>query len=569
MGIPRFFRYISNQFPDIYNHISFKNGFYTNQNEQQIDNLYLDANGILHNCARDVYFPKYRKKSNISKELQLFEAIGEYINQLLLFVKPKSLFYIAIDGPAPLAKQAQQRQRRYRSVDSKTPEELAIFDSVAITPGTQFMSKLSKFMRYYIRKKITERDEWKGIKVIFSGPEVPGEGEHKIVDFIRNNPSSKGLTHCMYGLDADLFMLSLGTHCSNFYLLREDQFTTSWTDTFFYKVNIGLLREKMYELWGNNSGNMENLINDFIFICFLVGNDFLHALPVCHELEQSIDLLMNIHKLYLGSKYITNNDNTPFNINHLKILFEYLEKIEEANISGQFYKSSFENITLTSSLKTTNRPDLGIDIKKYRTLYYEKVGLNPDNSDHIYDFCKQYLQGLEWVNNYYHSKPKNWEWFFPFHYSPLVLDLLEYINNPNPKHSLVLVSNTQTICILPFQQLLCVLPPKSKKLIPKYLQDVFEYENMKGYYPEKYKIDYEGKNKEWEGIAILPFIDFKDIVDSYNKATMIAKEKGIEVEYPHNNFGSNVEFYYTPGIKYDYKSNYGVITNCNVKYRNF
>ncbi len=60
----------------------------------------------------------------------------------------------------------------------------------------------------------------KGAEVVFSGPDVPGEGEHKVMDMIRKiqeeeqelaklDPSfeTKRKRHCMYGLDADLIML--------------------------------------------------------------------------------------------------------------------------------------------------------------------------------------------------------------------------------------------------------------------------------------------------------------------------------------------------------------------------
>lgn len=99
---------------------------------------------------------------------------------------------MAIDGVAPRAKLNQQRSRRFRSAkdmaeatkdlkDINTTEgSSAVFDSNCITPGTEFLAKVSDTIQYFIRKKIKEDPIWHNLTVIFSGADIPGEGEHKV-----------------------------------------------------------------------------------------------------------------------------------------------------------------------------------------------------------------------------------------------------------------------------------------------------------------------------------------------------------------------------------------------------
>ena len=391
MGVPAMFRWLSQKYPKIVSGVIEElpkevdgeqipvDRAQKNPNGEEFDNLYLDMNGIVHPCSH----PEDKKAPRSEAAMML--AIFEYTDRVVGMVRPRKLLYLAVDGVAPRAKMNQQRSRRFRSAqeakekdeeaaefrkmlnsqkasrgeDINTLEEVVekTWDSNAITPGTPFMFLLAESLQYWCAYKYTTDPSWQDMKVIISDASVPGEGEHKIMNFIRSqralpthNPNTR---HVIYGLDADLIMLGLATHEPHFRVLREDVFfetgkdkvctqcgrkghmrnncthigevkltedeaNKEWAETShppkpFIWLHVNILREylaiEMDAPGRKFTYNLERALDDWVFMCFFVGNDFLPHLPSLEIRDQGIDTLIGIWRGLVPqmTDYVTNN----------------------------------------------------------------------------------------------------------------------------------------------------------------------------------------------------------------------------------------------------------------------
>ena len=202
-----------------------------------VDNLYLDLNGIVHNCVHGNDPKRHERISRLDDMEELWAAIMRSIDELVHMVKPKKMLFLAVDGVAPRAKMNQQRARRFRGAKERAMLKAQIeaqgkslpelFDSNAISPGTKFMADLSKQLHFFVKYKVNTDPLYKNLEnVVLSDGAVPGEGEHKMLDYIRKlrskptyNPNTR---HCFYGADADLIMLAMLTHEPHFTIIREE-----------------------------------------------------------------------------------------------------------------------------------------------------------------------------------------------------------------------------------------------------------------------------------------------------------------------------------------------------------
>jgi 5'-3' exonuclease len=172
--------------------------------------------------------------------------------------------------------------------------------------------------------------------------------------------------------------------------------------------------------------------------------------------------------------------------------------------------------------------------------------------------CQSYLEGVHWVITYYKKGVPDLKLYYPYDYAPPATEIINYISKfVFPKY------NRNTYALLPFQQLLCVLPPKSAKLLPEPLNKLITDDDspIKDFYPEKFEIDLAGKKNDWQGIVILPIISPEIIVNEYAKFS----EKLNEFDKRRNIFGKSFIYSFDKDKSITFNSYYGTIFNCRVK----
>ena len=210
------------------------------------------------------------------------------------------------------------------------------------------MAKLTRQLKYFINKKVSEDVDWQGVEVVLSGHEVPGEGEHKIMEYIRMAKAQPNydpnIRHCLYGLDADLIMLGLLSHDPHFCLLREEvtfgrqnqKKSKELEHQNFYLMHLCIVREYLELEFSELKDpsvmtfpfDMERVIDDFILMAFFVGNDFLPNLPNLHINEGALALMFKVYKSVLPKAGGYINELGVINLDRLSLLLEELSDVE-------------------------------------------------------------------------------------------------------------------------------------------------------------------------------------------------------------------------------------------------
>ena len=492
MGIPSYFRGILQKYP----------GCLLSNLPKKPSALCFDFNCLIYRCLKSPSMPVYSVITEDEWEKQLLEEIEKSVLEIWKISGKPSRVFLAVDGVVPMAKIRQQRVRRFKSAWlRKLSHSGEAWDTNAITPGTRFMECLKQKLNALSKKHIG----W-----IVSGVDEYGEGEHKIMNWLRHltiDSDPQDLKDIVvYGLDADLILLTMlvgETQNLPMFLLREKQ---------EFGRTMGIDKEKQEYQFMNIREFKEKLglktrsdVLNYIGYMSLMGNDFLpHSLT--HKLsEDGHDFVL--HELRNQREKLIDDDGRVSTL-VLKGVFERWSHDEDSRMMHMITKKREQAARgVGKGMSEEDGLPLQWNVEAafleggklrggWRDVYWNFLHIQAD-VDHI---CQEYLKGVQWIMDYYLGKPVTMSWMFPAWIPPLWSDLARFVSKGVPVDM-----GEVGVTPSPEEQLAMVLPLESWNLVrsPHLRRLPVELPSM---WPRKFGFQSVGRKWLWECEALIPVL---------------------------------------------------------------
>lgn len=560
MGIPTFFRSILQKNRSLIRGAS--------AGGENFDYFFIDFNSLIYNTWNKIHknIASYHDEAMIHQLLiqATVETVVHMVNDI---VCPSHYVFISMDGVAPRAKMVQQRSRRYKSVQFKEVlkrkrEELGIENPIEwdpspnICPGTVFMEKMGVAMRAAM--KANQFD----CQVLLSDVSCPGEGEHKFLKRIRmihSDPLTRDTSVVVYSPDGDMISLSLLTHKSRVHIMRmpdkeslhESRFCNEGFE--FIYCDLDALRKDFFQqltvAYQGETIDELRILNDYNFLLFMVGNDFVPSLPFLKIRSGGLDILIGIYNRLRPEIRDYLVDYNPLHKTAPKIHPVFFEKLivelsktenrgmqqetdeirrhMEGNLSGRTRKMEegktpfeiFETRYQHLCFFSPHHPEASkyahfatlIDYRlpkhEWKVKYYNHfLGIDGQNTT-LYNKARtemviNYLESLVFTLRYYLQGCPSYDWYYRYRVSPLPSDIFHILSRFGFDMNKITFTSSKPFS--PMEQLCFILPPQMSSLLPSCLQDILT--NRK-YYPLEFDVDALAGGKYIYSEAILPELD--------------------------------------------------------------
>lgn len=327
--------------------------------------------------------------------------------------------YIGMDGLVPYGKIVQQRYRRFR-----IPEKTPVFDRHQISPGTPYMKELATAVKAAFPSALV------------SDTSEPGEGEHKLLAWLKTIPTTQRRSITVYGLDADLILLCLvQKELSNpygFNLLREN--------TTFNSEKPGFSTMSVWKL----ADKVEIPLIQYLWLSVLCfGNDFMPSLAMFSLREGGHERAMQVYAEAASPDLTTTSGRGMF----MKVAARHemrilKEKVQKRNIPGE-------------------RAIVTVDAEKLRERYNLHI---LDGVRNVKPVVDAYWKTAYWTMQYFTTNETPcWAWVYPYADAPLVCQLVDHLPPAEEKAYTHPGAPPFTIT----NQLQCILPSASLRTCKK------------------------------------------------------------------------------------------------------
>lgn len=531
MGIPTYFRQIIKEYPGVH--------FW--DPDMIVDHFLIDFNALIYLIIQLLNEELGNKVNTLSSSVYETKLIDKTVSELCRIVndviKPTTSLYIAVDGPPPRAKMVQQRARRYKTIkESMFKRSLehkygitipsCSWNRSSISPGTAFMSKLGKQIIQRIRQQT-----FKNIKVIFSGDTTPGEGEHKLLEYLKGLDQQS--TKVIYSPDADLIVLSIITGAKKVFILREPKDVDGYKDFLYLDID----QCSQYFLQSMNvSSDEKEILTDYAFLTFLCGNDFIMASPFLKMKEGGLHTLIALYHTVHDQLSVAQPDrqhriivNGRLHVPFFKQLIWELRMIEEERLQEwQRKRDRIRRSAKQDNMEADKQP-WEVELIRFqheeyysplhpfydtynrvfdRINYYDPKWIDQYNRYYfhglnIHDVCRDYLKSLVFCYCYYFTGVPSWTWYYPHRAAPTMRDFHDYLFNNEDALSKASLFEKGEPCT-PFEQLMLILPKQYfSTLLPR---SIILDQDMLDYYPSNFVLDIMQGTKFIYSEPILPEI---------------------------------------------------------------
>jgi 5'-3' exonuclease len=517
MGIPYYFRHVAQLHPHVLHGTAA-----IPRGRGQGTTLYLDFNSIVHVCARGVLATRPLRGNVADDDLERGNVDDDDLERAIIAASvdraialaatlglggggPGDLVYVAVDGVPPRAKIEQQRQRRFMSAwrAGAAAGSSSRWDTNAITPGTSFMAALDRALHAHAdaanavanaANAVANADAnadanavangaAKGARWIVSGADEPGEGEQKMFAHARraSEASASAGTLLMYGLDADLYMLSLmlpAPLADRTFVVRQEDTEDAASAALarsgmppLQLVSVRQLRAAVVDTMGCVPGAATadaQRVHDYVALCALVGNDFVPTLQCLRVRDGAVELLVQLYAELrrAGGAPLTTcgpdgGGRPRLRVAALAPLLRAIADREDRlvhDLERRYYaRSAHVRADLharAASSGGTGRDDaaghaavdesypmrhpypdiIGAGTPGWRGRYYRNLcGSEGEESPDA--VCRAYLGALAWSFDYMQQAPVALDWHYPHGHAPTALDVYNTLLSSAAAHA--------------------------------------------------------------------------------------------------------------------------------------